>query len=273
MPRRSLRRNEPHVQQNTPSESAPMTPLLQVSNLCFCYGRERVLDDVNLVLNPHEFVAIIGPNGGGKSTFAKLLVGLLTPHIGNIAYTPKDARIGYVAQNTMEHLDFPISAYEVVMMGFLHKGFFVATREQKAYAMEVMESLGIAHLAKRKIGHLSGGERQRVFIARALCAKPHILILDEPTASVDVKGQEDIFEILKTLSARMSIMVISHDISSILRYAHKVVYINKTAVLHDVPDVKFIESSAHFCEIDLFYQLTNTPFPSMPSHKDTGEGR
>ncbi|WP_395002533.1 metal ABC transporter ATP-binding protein [uncultured Helicobacter sp.] len=235
-----------------------MSALLQVSKLCFCYGRERVLDNVNLSINHQEFVAIIGPNGGGKSTLAKLMAGLLTPHIGSITYTPSNARIGYVAQNTMEHLDFPISAYEVVMMGFLHKRFLLATREQKAYALEMMDRLGVSHLARRKIGALSGGERQRVLIARALCAKPDILILDEPTASIDLKGQEDIFRILQTLSARMSIVVISHDLSAILRYAHKIVYINKTAVLHDVPDVEFIESSGHFCEIDLFYQLTQS---------------
>lgn len=235
-----------------------MSALLQVSKLCFCYGRERVLDNVNLSINHQEFVAIIGPNGGGKSTLAKLMAGLLTPHIGSITYTPPNARIGYVAQNTMEHLDFPISAYEVVMMGFLHKRFLLATREQKAYALEMMDRLGVSHLARRKIGALSGGERQRVLIARALCAKPDILILDEPTASIDLKGQEDIFRILQTLSARMSIVVISHDLSAILRYAHKIVYINKTAVLHDVPDVEFIESSGHFCEIDLFYQLTQS---------------
>lgn len=235
-----------------------MSALLQVSKLCFCYGRERVLDNVNLSISPQEFVAIIGPNGGGKSTLAKLMAGLLAPHIGSITYTPSNARIGYVAQNTMEHLDFPISAYEVVMMGFLHKRFLLATREQKAYALEMMDRLGVSHLARRKIGALSGGERQRVLIARALCAKPDILILDEPTASIDLKGQEDIFRILQTLSARMSIVVISHDLSAILRYAHKIVYINKTAVLHDVPDVEFIESSGHFCEIDLFYQLTQS---------------
>lgn len=236
------------------------TPLLQVSNVCFCYGRERVLDSVNLDVEPCEFVAIIGPNGGGKSTFAKLLAGLLTPHIGSVRYTPKNTRIGYVAQNTMEHLDFPISAYDVVMMGFLHRGFFMATREQKAYAQEMMRELGIAHLATRKIGHLSGGERQRVLIARALCAKPDILLLDEPTASVDVKGQEDIFKILQRLSARMAIIVISHNISAILRYAHKIVYIDKTAILHNAPDIPIpsvnpTESSEHFCEIDLLYQL------------------
>ena len=235
-----------------------MSALLQVSKLCFCYGRERVLDNVNLSISPQEFVAIIGPNGGGKSTLAKLMAGLLAPHIGSITYTPSNARIGYVAQNTMEHLDFPISAYEVVMMGFLHKRFLLATKEQKAYALEMMDRLGVSHLARRKIGALSGGERQRVLIARALCAKPDILILDEPTASIDLKGQEDIFRILQTLSARMSIVVISHDLSAILRYAHKIVYINKTAVLHDVPDVEFIESSGHFCEIDLFYQLTQS---------------
>ncbi len=247
------------MQGQSPIKNNPMAPLLQVSNLCFCYGRESVLDSISFTLKPCEFVAIIGPNGGGKSTLAKLLAGLLTPHIGSICYTPPNVRVGYVAQNTMEHLDFPISAYEVVMMGFLHKGFFVATKKQKAYALEIMHNLGIAHLAKRKIGHLSGGERQRVLIARALCAKPDILLLDEPTASIDVKGQEDIFRILQTLNARMAIIVISHNISAILRYAHKIIYINKTAILHDVPNVNIpgvAESSEHFCEIDLFYQLT-----------------
>lgn len=236
--------------------------IIEIKNLSFSYDKQVILEDLNLSVEEHDFLAIIGPNGGGKSTLLKLILGINPVKNGNIltfGEVPKKnlAKIGYVPQNTNVNTDFPIKVIEVVLMGHIgsKRPLFGYGKEEKSCALGALAQVGMEKFANEKIGSLSGGQRQRVMIARALCANPKILILDEPTASIDVDGQKQIYDLLKTLNDSITIIVVSHDISVIMQYANKVVHINKTLSSHDISGLKPNDPSEHFCEVELFNKL------------------
>ena len=211
-----------------------MNDILVCENLNFKYDKELVLENINFTLKFGDFLAIIGPNGGGKSTLAKILLNLLKPTSGRIKYPNielfnKDSLIGYTPQDTSINKDFTIQAFDVVLMGFLEKRFFgyKLTKQNKKEALEIMEKLNIHHIKNRKIGDLSGGQRQRVLIARALCGNPKLLIFDEPTSNIDLPTREEIYKLLKEINSNHTIIVITHDISNLLEYASDVLFINK----------------------------------------------
>ncbi|CAA6812982.1 MAG: Zinc ABC transporter, ATP-binding protein ZnuC [uncultured Sulfurovum sp.] len=238
--------------------------IIEIKNLSFSYGKQVVLENVNLTVKENDFLAIIGPNGGGKSTLLKLILGINSVKNGSIhtfGELPKKnlAKVGYVPQNTNVNTDFPIKVIEVVLMGHIgtKRPLFGYAKEEKLCALGALAQVGMEKFANEKIGSLSGGQRQRVMIARALCANPKILILDEPTASIDVEGQKKIYELLETLNSFITIIVVSHDISIIMQYADKVVHINKTLSYHDVSKLKPTTDDPiqHFCEVELFNKL------------------
>ena len=241
-------------------------PVIEIENLSFSYDKEQVLEDINLKVFKKDFLVLIGPNGGGKSTLLKLILGIksTSTSTGTIKILNQDpkkslTKIGYVPQNTNINIDFPIKAIEVVMMGHVsHKPpLFGYKKEEIAHAMYILKQVGMEEFANSKIGSLSGGQRQRVMIARALCSNPEILLLDEPTSNIDVDRQNRIYELLKELSKRVTIVVISHDLSIILSYATKVAHINKKLSFHDVSSMKkeFNTSSKHICEVELLQML------------------
>ncbi len=237
--------------------------VLSINHLNFAYHKEPILEDINLEVDVGDFLAIIGPNGGGKSTLLKNILGIASPSSGTIEVLGAKpelrlSQIGYVPQNTNINTDFPIKVIEVVMMGHVgHKRpLFGYQKEEKACAMGVLAQVGMDAYAEVKIGSLSGGQRQRVMIARALCAHPKILLLDEPTASIDVTGQKQIYDLLKMLNAHITVIVVSHDISVILGYANKVAYINKTLTFHDVDSTFHPQGKdEHFCEVEMLQML------------------
>ncbi len=239
---------------------------INIKHLFFAYEQELVLEDINLSIDPLDFLAIIGPNGGGKSTLLKLILGLLKPQKGSIeifGQPPSKQRhtIGYVPQNTNVNTHFPIKVLEVVLMGHVggKKPLFGYGKEEIACAMGALTQVGMEAYAQSKIGNLSGGQRQRVMIARALCAHPQILILDEPTSSIDIQGQKEIYSLLKRLNQTMTVVVVSHDISVILEYANKAAHINKRLAFHDISDKANVfhthGQEDHFCEIELLQML------------------
>jgi zinc transport system ATP-binding protein len=241
-------------------------PLIEINQLSFAYDRELVIEKISLEVNPYDFLAIIGPNGGGKSTLLRLMLGVLRPLEGEIKIFGKRAtkgrkEIGYVPQNTNINIDFPIKVLEVVMMGHPRRGKqrFGYTQEERAEALEALQKVGMHAKANHRISSLSGGQRQRVMIARALCGKPSILILDEPTSNIDIQGQKEVYELLKKLNQSMTIIVVSHDISIILEYANKVAHLNKHLSFHDISKKKerFPNEpiDGHFCEIELLEML------------------
>ena len=230
--------------------------LLSLKNLSFAYDKELVLEDINLDVYAKDFLAIIGPNGGGKSTLLKLILGILTPKSGKIT---KISSIGYVPQNTNINIEFPITVIEVVMMAqkLSKRKIFGYAKEDKAKALEILKQVGMQEFADKKIALLSGGQRQRVMIARALFSNPKILILDEPTSSIDVEGQKQIYELFKSLNKEMTIIVVSHDISIIMGYASKVAHINRHLSFHDTRSLKtsLASSNEHVCEVELLEML------------------
>ncbi len=233
--------------------------IINVENLFFKYNKINVLENINLEIKEQDFLAIIGPNGGGKSTLLKLLLNLIKAQKGSIQKTVKTDDIGYVPQNTDLNTDFPITALEVVLMGHIkkQKSFFGYSKADKLCAMGSLQKVGMEEFANTKIGDLSGGQRQRVFIARALCANPKIILLDEPTANIDVKGQNEIYELLKQLNEKICIVVVSHDISVLLNYAKNVAHINKNLVYHNIENLnnRFQNENEHMCEVELLSAL------------------
>ncbi len=240
--------------------------VIDIENLSFAYDRDIILENINLHVEELDFLAIIGPNGGGKSTLLKLILAVNKAKKGSIKVFGKEPEknlslIGYVPQNTNINTDFPIKVIEVVLMG--HVGsknpLFGYGKDEIACAMGALAQVGMQEFSQSKIGSLSGGQRQRVMIARALCAHPKILILDEPTSSIDIKGQKEIYELLKLLNQSITIVVVSHDISVILEYANKAAHINKRLSYHDISDRKETfhthNEGEHFCEVELLQML------------------
>ncbi len=238
--------------------------ILKISNLSFSYDKQKILGNINLSVEDKDYLAIIGPNGGGKSTLLKLILSINKMQSGQIQIYRDEAikklsLIGYVPQNTNINIEFPIKVIEVVLMGYTGKErpFFGYGKEEMQQAKKALAQVGMIDFANTKIGELSGGQRQRVLIARALCANPKILLLDEPTSSIDAQGQKEIYSLLRELNKDITIIVVSHDISVILGYAKKVAYINKTLVMHDVSMDKkeFKAHNEHFCEVELLHLL------------------
>lgn len=228
------------------------SPVLQAEDVCASYGPTRVLDHVGFTLEKGEFVGIVGPNGGGKSTLLKACLGLVPTTCGEVRLfgTPvrdfrDNGRISYVPQNVV-HVDarFPASALEVALLGRVAKrGLFRRLNaEDRRATREAMDEVGVGHLADRPIGELSGGERQRVFLAKAIASEPELLILDEPTTGVDPHAREGFYHLLDHLnhSHGMTLLLVSHDTQAIALTAHRLVALNRT-IVYDGPPSKFEE--------------------------------
>ena len=212
-----------------------MKTILSCQNIGFKYDRGPILEDINLNINERDFLILIGPNGGGKSTLIKIILGLLTPSSGCINYPNEKifnskSQIGYTPQNVNINMNFPIQVMDIVLMGFLKRNNFrnKINKEEKNKAMKIMEQFSILNLAYERFSNLSGGQKQRVLLARSLCGDSKLIILDEPTSNIDVSTQKDIYQILKCISKNRAIVMISHD-ESINEYATNIIFINKNA--------------------------------------------
>lgn len=235
-------------------------PVIEIKDVSFSYGNEKVLENVNLSLEGGDFLGLIGPNGGGKTTLILLILGVLVPAHGSIQLLgkePKETRkkAGYIPQEVSSNITFPISVLEVVLMGLSSKrGMFRRyTKEDKERALAVIEGLHLTGLVERHIGELSGGQRQKVLLARALVSNPEILFLDEPTASIDATGQNEISEYLKVLNdTGTTIVLTTHNVGAISTYIKSIACVNRH--LHFHPDGKLDEEDlkAMFgCPVDI----------------------
>lgn len=217
-----------------------MTAAVEVNDVSFSYGDNLVLEHVSLSVATGEFFGIIGPNASGKSTLLRLILGLLEPDQGSLRVLgsePRKARtrIGYVPQYPGYRREFPVTVRDVVMMGRLG----VTTRlgrytpMDRDRTLEAMRAVQVDDIADKNIAHLSGGQMQRMLIARALACDPQLLILDEPTSNIDLRAEESIFALLKQYNARMTIIVVSHDVAFISSYVDRVGCLNRTLVCHE----------------------------------------
>jgi zinc transport system ATP-binding protein len=217
---------------------------IHIENLTFSYGPVTVLEKANVVLNEREFVSIVGPNGGGKTTLLKLILGLLEPKSGSISVfgqMPEKGRkwIGYLPQYTSLDSQFPVTALDVVLMGRLGKtrklGFYTKNDREIAHAM--LKRVGLNQLHHRPLNTLSGGQKQRVLIARALVSSPKLLLLDEPTSSLDEYVEQELYDLLLELNQELTIAVVSHDVAYVSRYVEKVICVNREVHTHPVSEI------------------------------------
>jgi zinc transport system ATP-binding protein len=219
-------------------------PIIEARDVWFAYNGEAVLQDINFQVAAGDFVAMIGPNGGGKTTLLKILLGLLEPLRGSAQVygrPPREqsSRIGYVPQNAAINPNFPISVLDVVLMGRLVPGakWPRTSRTQRRQALQALEQTGTADLAARHFGGISGGQRQRVFIARALASEPQILLLDEPTSGIDAQGQIELYCLLEQLNADKTIVLVSHDLLALSTHVKSVACVNRRLHYHDRPEL------------------------------------
>lgn len=211
-------------------------PAITVDHLSLRFGQEEALfGDLSLRIDQGELVAIIGPNGSGKTSLIKVLLGLLPPTSGTVSVS--DTRIGYVPQHLGKDEFSPLTVSELFSLKLKNAGFWRPKRGQKTQIKQALERTRVAHVIDRQIKHLSGGELQRVMIAYALLDKPGLLILDEPISGIDVHGEQDFFGLIEDIHEKegLTILMISHDIDVVYRYATQVICLNRQLVCQGVP--------------------------------------
>ena len=229
-----------------------MNPLIKIEDLTFGYDNAPILEKINLEIFERDFVGIIGPNGGGKTTLLKILLGFLKPDSGSVSIMGRSPDsvskfIGYVPQYSEMDKQFPIKVKEVIVMGLCESSSFFPRFSQKSYSKvyKVMELLKIRDLAEKKFGELSGGQKQRTLICRAIVSNPKMLFLDEPTASVDAAIEEDIYKILSDFNSDITILLVSHDVGFISNYVNRVACINRSLVIHPVNEISSEHALTH----------------------------
>ena len=249
-----------------------MVEVITLRHLWAGYGKTPILEDINLVVNELDFIGLIGPNGGGKTTLLKVLLGLISADRGEVKIMERSVfkgrrYIGYVPQLLEFDRDFPVRIEDVVRMGRLGKHRLLEryNRKDEAIVTRCLEQVGMADLRDRPIGQLSGGERQRVYLARALASEPQILLLDEPTANVDTRVKNSIYELLRELNQSLTILMISHDIGALSTYVKTVGCLNNRLFYHNDKLItpEMIEQT-YQCPIDLIAH--GIPHRVFPSH-------
>ena len=217
---------------------------IHLKDISFSYNGAPALDGITLDIYERDFIGLIGPNGGGKTTLLKIILGLLKPDKGVIEVFGKPPNlskplIGYVPQHLNFDLNFPANVLDVVLMGRLDKKSFFGSwrKDDRNEAMKALEDVAIPDLRNRMIGELSGGQRQRAFIARALCGSPGLLLLDEPTANVDSGVEQDIYELLKKINSTTTIVLVTHDLGFISAYVNRIACINRQLSCHDTSEI------------------------------------
>jgi len=235
-----------------------MGKIIELKDIVAGYGDEVILKDVNFSVAEKDFIGVIGPNGGGKTTLVKVMLGLLKPMSGKVIThqngdTSNRRMIGYLPQINKTDQKFPISVLDVVLSGLADfvKLFKRFSKQEISKAKVLLQQMGIESLAKKNIGDLSGGQMQRVFLCRAIISDPKLLILDEPNTFVDNKFESDLYATLKTLNERMAIMMVSHDVGTITYYIKTIACVNRELHYHQSNEISQEQLAAYNCPIQI----------------------
>ena len=260
-----------------------MNELLELRGITAGYEQTVVLRGVNLTIREHDFIGIIGPNGGGKTTLLKVILGLLPPVSGVIRFyedgrsvpslrIAKQSLFGYLPQNSRFDARFPISVKEVVLSGLMsEKGIFKSyTKADREKADELLETYGMGEFGNRPIGELSGGQMQRVFLCRAIISSPKILILDEPSTYVDANFENEFYAVLGELNKTMSIVMVSHDLGTICSYVKTIACVNGGLHYHESNLITPEQLKLYNCPIELISHGT-VPHRVLLKHDGTNE--
>jgi zinc transport system ATP-binding protein len=247
-------------------------PLVRIRDLTFGYGREVVLDHVSLDIQPRDFLAVIGPNGGGKTTLLKAVLGLVRPWSGEVNYNLPSGndprgRLGYVPQFSTFDRDFPLRISDMVLMGRLgHRRLLRPwSREDRAAAAGAIERLGLQSVARAHVSEVSGGQLQRALIARSLVSEPEILFLDEPTASIDAESRETLRALLEDLNRSIPIVVVTHDVTSLAPMVRRIACINRKLFYHGDPELSLeVMEEVYGCPVELVTH--GVPHRVLPDH-------
>lgn len=250
-----------------------MTPIIKIEHLSAGYDGKQVLSDVNLTVYQDDYLGIIGPNGGGKTTLMRLILGLMKPTEGTIRYfrkvkdengntvldengkakveETKEISMGYLPQYNQLDKQFPISVYEVVLAGLSKiKGLFSRyTQAQHQQVLDTLERMQLTELKDRHIAALSGGQLQRVLLARAIVSKPDVVILDEPNTYIDRRFQKQMYEMLEQINKECAIIIVSHDVAEVLNNVKHIACVNQHLHYHDTADMPREKLEEHFLNV------------------------
>ncbi|NLF85973.1 MAG: ATP-binding cassette domain-containing protein [Lentisphaerae bacterium] len=260
-------------------------PIIELEKVCCGYGSQEVLHNATFALPARSLTGIVGPNGGGKTTLLKLLLGLVTPHYGRVRVlgdTPARvrSRIGYVPQHLLFDQRYPVSAGDVVLAGRIERHRLGPYRRRDRQIVgEMLERVGLADHANRCFAELSGGERQRVLVAQALAAEPELLLLDEPTANVDGRVAQELHALFARLAGQITVVMVSHNLSVVAAHASHILCVNRTTELHPASalvqghfhtaagdDLLFIRHDAD-CHVIDASQVLAAPHAAGPEHR------
>lgn len=232
-----------------------MEPLIKIEHLTVAYDKVPVLENVNLEIFEKDFLGVIGPNGGGKTTLLKAVLGLLKPEQGRIVFREdlqgRKKPIGYLPQ--VRHIDrkFPITVFDVVLSGSIMEHKKKEKAEAKAKVEGLLDEMGLADIRYKAIGELSGGQMQRVFLCRALLSNPELLILDEPDTFVDNRFEGELYEKLRKLNEKIAIILVSHDVGTISSHVKTIACVNKHLHYHPSNIISQEQLHAYNCPIQI----------------------
>ena len=235
-------------------------PLIEISDMDLAYQKQLVLNQVSLSVFEQDFIGIIGPNGGGKTSLLKAILGLVKPVKGTITYAFDRSEIGYLPQGSQLDDSFPITVKEVIASG-LERGLklgSITSRERQNKVKHALEAVGIESLHSRPVGALSGGELQRTLLARAIISSPRILILDEPDTHVDNQFEMELYALLKELNKNITILLVSHDIGIISPYIKTIACVNRDLHYHPTNEITEEQLKVYNCPIEI---IAHGPVP------------
>lgn len=235
-----------------------MVPLIDIRNLTVGYDENIILTDVSLTIHDSDFIGVIGPNGGGKTTLLKAILGLLTPLRGEVVFHAcmtegNHHRIGYLPQINNIDRKFPISVSEVVKSGLMSRKKIIGkyNKEDVEFACLLMQEMGIYQIRHKAIGELSGGQIQRALLCRALVNRPKLLVLDEPNTYVDNRFEKELYEKLRRLNDEIAILLVSHDLGTISTYVKSIACVNHSLHYHPGNKITPELMEAYECPIQI----------------------